>query len=123
VRFVVDKVALGQVFLRVLRFSHVNIIPPLVLTHLHLYGAVSRRTDKWAKPGNVPNTSILSEIGEQLTEKNFHFLKGLVHLRRPGFNPRSVHIRFVGDEVALGQVYLRVLWFAPVSTIPPIRHS
>jgi hypothetical protein len=26
--FVVDKVALGQVFLRVLRFSSVNIIPP-----------------------------------------------------------------------------------------------
>jgi hypothetical protein len=26
--FVVDKVALGQVFLRVLRFSPVNIIPP-----------------------------------------------------------------------------------------------
>jgi hypothetical protein len=28
VRFVVDKVALGQAFLRVLRFSPVNIIPP-----------------------------------------------------------------------------------------------
>jgi hypothetical protein len=30
VRFVVDKVALGQVFLRVLRFRPVNIIPPWV---------------------------------------------------------------------------------------------
>jgi hypothetical protein len=29
----VDKVALGQVFLRVLRFSHANIIPPL----FHIY--------------------------------------------------------------------------------------
>jgi hypothetical protein len=28
--FVVDKVALGQVFLRVLQFSPVNIIPPLL---------------------------------------------------------------------------------------------
>jgi hypothetical protein len=28
VGFVVDKVALGQVFLRVLRFSPVDIIPP-----------------------------------------------------------------------------------------------
>jgi hypothetical protein len=28
VGFVVDKVALGQAFLRVLRFSPVNIIPP-----------------------------------------------------------------------------------------------
>jgi hypothetical protein len=31
---VMDKVALGQVFLRVLRFSPVNIIPPL--RHIHL---------------------------------------------------------------------------------------
>jgi hypothetical protein len=30
VGFVVDKVALGQVFLRVLRFRPVNIIPPWV---------------------------------------------------------------------------------------------
>jgi hypothetical protein len=30
VGFVVDKVALGQVFLRVLRFSPVNIIPPKI---------------------------------------------------------------------------------------------
>jgi len=29
VRFVVDKVALGQVFPRVSRFSHVSIIPPM----------------------------------------------------------------------------------------------
>jgi hypothetical protein len=34
VGFVVDKAAVGQVFLRVLRFSHANIIPPLLHTHL-----------------------------------------------------------------------------------------
>jgi hypothetical protein len=34
VGFVVDKVALGQVFLRVLQFSPVSIIPPLL--HIHL---------------------------------------------------------------------------------------
>jgi hypothetical protein len=33
VGFVVDKVALGRVFLRVLRVSHVSIIPPLL--HIH----------------------------------------------------------------------------------------
>jgi hypothetical protein len=34
VGFVLDKVTLGQVFLRVLRFSPVNIIPPLsILIH------------------------------------------------------------------------------------------
>ena len=31
VEFVVDKVALGQVFLRVLRFFPVSIIPPMLL--------------------------------------------------------------------------------------------
>jgi hypothetical protein len=31
VGFVVDKVALGQVFLRILRFSLVNFIPPVLL--------------------------------------------------------------------------------------------
>jgi hypothetical protein len=34
VGFMVDKVALGQVFLRVLRFYPANIIPPLL--HIHL---------------------------------------------------------------------------------------
>jgi hypothetical protein len=34
VGFAVDKVALGQIFLRVIRFSPVNIIPPLL--HMHL---------------------------------------------------------------------------------------
>ena len=31
--FVVDKVALGQVFLPVLRFSPLSIIPPMLHTH------------------------------------------------------------------------------------------
>jgi hypothetical protein len=35
VGFVVDKVALGQVFLRVLRFSTVNIIPPWTPHFIH----------------------------------------------------------------------------------------
>jgi hypothetical protein len=34
VEFVVDKVTLGQVFLRVLRFSPVNIIPPCRELHI-----------------------------------------------------------------------------------------
>jgi hypothetical protein len=31
--------------------------------------------------------------------------------RRPGFDPGSVHLRFVVDKVALGQVFLRVVGF------------
>jgi hypothetical protein len=32
---------------------------------------------------------------------------------------RSDHVGFVADNVALGQVFLRVLLFSPVSIIPP----
>jgi hypothetical protein len=41
--FVVDKVALGQVFLQVLRFSPVSIIPPMLHTHLLLHAFLNRR--------------------------------------------------------------------------------
>jgi hypothetical protein len=36
---------------------------------------------------------------------------------RPGLHPG--HVVFVVDKVALGQVFLRVLRFCPVSMIPP----
>jgi hypothetical protein len=42
--------------------------------------------------------------------------------RRPGFDSGSVHVGFVVDKVALGQVFLRVLRFSPVSFIPPVLH-
>jgi hypothetical protein len=42
--------------------------------------------------------------------------------RRPGFDPGSVHVGFVVDKVALGQAFLRVLRFSPVSLIPPVLH-
>jgi hypothetical protein len=34
--------------------------------------------------------------------------------RRPGFAPGSIHVGFVVDKVAVGQVFLRVLRFSPV---------
>jgi hypothetical protein len=42
--------------------------------------------------------------------------------RRPGFDPGSVHVEFVVDRVALGQVFPRVFLFSPVSFIPPLLH-
>jgi hypothetical protein len=36
---------------------------------------------------------------------------------RPGFVPGSPHVGFLVDEVAMGQVFLRILWFSPI--IPP----
>ena len=45
VRFVVDRVALGQVFLPVIRFSLVSIIPSVLHTFFHLHVALTRRTN------------------------------------------------------------------------------
>ena len=43
VRFLVVNVALGQVFLRVLRFSLFSIIPSMLHTFLHLLVALTRK--------------------------------------------------------------------------------
>jgi hypothetical protein len=40
--------------------------------------------------------------------------------RRPEFDPGSVHMGFVVDKMALGQVFPRVLRFYPVNFIPPV---
>ena len=52
VRFLVGKVALGWVFLRVLPFFSVRIILPVLQTHTHLQGAV---TVSIAPPPSPPN--------------------------------------------------------------------
>jgi hypothetical protein len=43
--------------------------------------------------------------------------------RRLCFDPRSVRVRFVVDEVAMGQVSFRALRFSDVSEIPPMLHT
>jgi hypothetical protein len=40
--------------------------------------------------------------------------------RRSGFDPGSVHVGFVVDNMALGQVFPRVLRFSPVNLIQPV---
>jgi hypothetical protein len=40
--------------------------------------------------------------------------------RRPEFAPGSVHMGFVVDKVTLGQIFLRILRFTPVSVIPSV---
>jgi len=64
VRFVVDRVVLGQVFLPVFRVSHLSIIPPVLHIHLQVRVARTRRTNRrslgafrkavlFRKPGSV----------------------------------------------------------------------
>jgi hypothetical protein len=65
VRSVVDKLALGQVFLPVIRFSFVSIIPPMIDTHLHLI----LRT--------FQASNVLSEIRKHWIQKYFLSLSPL----------------------------------------------
>jgi hypothetical protein len=53
------------------------------------------------------------------------WLRGLVaglEPRRPGFDPCSVYLGFVVDNVALGHVFLGVLRYSPVKFIPHVLH-
>ena len=43
--------------------------------------------------------------------------------RRSGFDHRSVHMRYVRDTMALGQIYLPGLRMYPVSIIPPLLNT
>jgi len=52
----------------------------------------------------------------------FRWLAASLLLRRTGFDPRSIHVRFVVDKVTLGQVILWILQFSLVIIIPPILH-
>jgi hypothetical protein len=42
--------------------------------------------------------------------------------RRHGFDSGPVHVGFVVDKVALGQVFPRVFRFSPVNFTPPVLH-
>ena len=47
----------------------------------------------------------------------------ILSLCRLVLQPRSVHVGFVVNKVALGQVFLQVLWFSPINIIPPMLHT
>jgi hypothetical protein len=42
--------------------------------------------------------------------------------RKHGLSSRSVHVGFVMNRVALGEIFIRVLLFPPVSIIRPVFH-
>jgi hypothetical protein len=48
----------------------------------------------------------------------FNRLVGILSAQWPGFDLKAVHVRFVVDKVALGQVFLPVLRFSLVIIIP-----
>jgi hypothetical protein len=82
VRFVVDRVALGQVFLHVPHFSPVSIILPMLHTQFDLYIGVTRRANGRSLP--PAKRSALSEIGQRRIEKFFQYSSQLIMDTTPG---------------------------------------
>jgi hypothetical protein len=46
VLFLLVRMAMGQVSLRVLRVSPISVIPPLLPTHIHPHAAITRKTER-----------------------------------------------------------------------------
>ena len=79
VRFVVDKVLLGQVLLRVALLSPVSTIPPLLRTELNVETTLYQK-DKRAMPGNLETKHCCLEYWRLLDRKVVWLVPGL---RRP----------------------------------------
>jgi len=86
VGFVVDKVALWQVFLPVLRLSSITVIPPIPHAHLHLNIDLNRRANR-RRPGigNIPKIIALSDS----RENRKHCIKKCFHFRRSRISWRT----------------------------------
>jgi hypothetical protein len=69
--FVMGNVALGQVFLHVLWFSPVSIIPLMLHTHLHLN---TKETNKQAKAWEPSKKAKLFQISRSIGQDSKFFL-------------------------------------------------
>jgi hypothetical protein len=106
VKFVVDKVELGQIFLPVVTVSFLSIIPRVAHTHVHV-GAVTKRANR-RRPGTFKKENFLWEVGEHLTEKYFllvlkvllwlRLLVAVLSLQRPRFDRELVLCETHGGE-------------------------
>jgi hypothetical protein len=81
VRFLVDEVVLGKVFLRVLLFSRFSTIPPMLHAILHLYVALPGQEGEAWVPSR--NQYFFSEIGQHWIEKYFNLFAGFKRIVWP----------------------------------------
>jgi hypothetical protein len=73
IRFVVDKVALGQILFQGTQLCSVSTIAGMLHIHLHLRIHVPLATRANGRsPGKLPKSNVLSEIGGHCIEKFFH---------------------------------------------------
>jgi len=98
------------------------------LTDSFAVPAVARDCSQCDHPTDEPVQCHLQQEHEMQcrgTLRRLPLLCPSLALSSPGFDPRSAHVRFMVDSVAVGKSFLPVLWFRPVSSLPrPVRiHS
>ena len=104
-RFVVDNMALGQLFLWVIKFSSVNIILPAFHTHLHLQVALIWRTGGQGL-GTLKWSSALPEI-EGIGKKSAFFFPSVTCWWSSAYSwwvfngPRCLHVHDINFELTL----------------------
>jgi len=116
IRFVVDKVALGQILFQGTLLCSVSKIAGMFHIHLHLliHVPLARRANG-RSPGKLPKNNVPSEIGGHCIEKFFHHyfvFKGLK-------NTMQIFLFTVGPKV---HIFLyTVLLCAPKQCEPHLR--
>ena len=119
VKFVADTLALEQFFPWVLRLSIIRVILPVHHTRPHLHGACVGTKGRSA--ANLLKAVLFRKSAsiERKSSSVYPRVRRLVAsltLQMPGFDPGSVHVKFVVGKVALGQVFLLYLGF-PLSVL------
>ena len=121
VRCVLDKMALGQVFLPELQFfpcKYRFTIAPHSSSSIHF----SYQKDQGVDPGNLPKSSSLSEVWEHWIEKYFQFLPCHAMPQMVSHWPLTVEA-WVLDKWQWDKFCSDDLCILPVIIIPPILHT
>jgi hypothetical protein len=80
VRFVADKVAVEEIFLRILRFSPVSNISPMLHIHLHLHVTLARSTN--GRSLGTFQKAMLYRQSESIGQKNTFTLYIYIYICR-----------------------------------------
>jgi hypothetical protein len=68
-----------------------------------------------ATNGRIVHPHVIYEYGEARAVPWVRSSVAGLSLRRPGFASGSIHVEFMMDKAALGQVFVQVLRFSPVN--------
>ena len=122
--FVVNKVQLGQVFLPVLQFSPVSIIPPMLHTHSSIYHprCIMFFSQYFSFPLSVsfPHYSILNYAS---TSHAVFFFLPVLQFIPVGTIPPLLYTHSSIYHPRCIIFFPSVLQFSPVSIIPPLLHT